>query len=540
MFTDVSLTGKRWLLPEESGQGIESVIRNLAESRQLSVPAVMPTFPDMQRTTDRIFTAISRGEQIAIFGDYDCDGITATALLVRFFQRKGVHPIIRLPHRIHDGYGLSSDIIDEFVQAEVTLLITVDNGISALTEIAHAAKNNIDVIVTDHHAVGTETPNAYAILHPEIAQAPKPYPSGAGVAYMLVHALEEGEWQQQPEDCVLAMCGTVADLVELRGYNRLLVSQGLAALENIASGPLALLRDSTEARTSTDIAFRVAPRINAAGRMGDPSLALEALLTGGNALSELDELNSKRQLQMREIYEQAAMKVDLSSPLLFAADKSYPHGMIGLVAGKLTETSGRPSCVVVIQGEECTASLRSTPNYSVVEGLGRCKDLLTRFGGHAQAAGCNFPLAALEKVYSRLAKDIEERTSSEDLQPFLEIDAILSPEHISLTLCEALSTLEPFGSGNREPRFLLSGVKLQDARTVGADGTHMQCLVAGKKAIGFGLGSLIEQSGKTMDIVCRVQQNHWNGYTQPQVVIEDMRIAKKESAPAAVEAKTSV
>lgn len=325
------------------------------------------------------------------------------------------------------------------------------------------------------------------------------------------------------------MCGTVADLVSLRGYNRQLVSEGLSALEQITEGPLALLKESTRAVTSTDIAFRIAPRINAAGRMGDPTLALNALLLGGSAIAEIDELNTKRQQLSRDLYENATLRVNCNSPLLFVADAQYPNGMIGLVAGKLTESMGKPSCIVGIRGTQCTASLRSPACYSVVDGLQRCSDLLTRFGGHAQAAGCNFPLSALEAFRDKLEKDIASHTSSKELQPDMQVDAILAPHHISLDLCKNLSALEPFGAGNSEPRFLLPNVQPENVRSIGTDGAHLQCTVEGIKAVGFGLGTKGVRTGISYDIICRVQQSDWNGYRQPQLIIEDMRIAQNSA-----------
>jgi len=527
-------------LPEHTELDAKHMVETLLRQRQLHAPVTEPSFTDMEKSVDRIHRAVSCREHVAIFGDYDCDGITATALLVRYFNRRGMNPLVRLPHRERDGYGLSSAIIDEFIQSKVTLLITVDNGISALQEVALATQGGMDVIVTDHHALGEGVPNAYAILHPALAGANEPHPSGAGVAYLLVQALEAGPWQEQAEDCVLAMCGTVADLVGLRGFNRQLVSQGLSALEKVTGEPLALLRESTKARTSTDIAFRIAPRINAAGRMGEPDLALKALLSGGDAIAEIEELNTKRQQLSRDLYEDAVVRVDFRSPLLFAADENYPNGMIGLVAGRLTEASGKPSCVVGIRGTECTASLRSPACYSVVEGLQRCSDLLTRFGGHAQAAGCNFPLSALEELQDRLKADIEERTCDEDLLPTIQVDALLSPHHISLDLCNAIDTLEPFGAGNAEPRFLLQSVLLGDVRRVGTDGAHLQCTVAGTKAVGFGLGMKDIRTGIPFDIICCVQKNHWNGNTQPQLLIEDMRATKTEAIHVPAATKVAV
>ena len=527
MFEDASLTGKQWLLPAGGTQDIAGIVAQLLRTRKLDTPIAPPVFPNMEQVVERITAAVQRKEQIAIFGDYDCDGVTATAQLVRFFRRRGIEPLVRLPHRIRDGYGLRPAIIEEFHLAGTELLITVDNGISAIEEIALAGQYGIDTLITDHHAIGADLPSATVVLHPELAGCPGPHPSGAGVVFLLLEALEKGTWEERPIDLALATLGTVADLVELRGYNRQLVREGIQALQHIKSGSLALLRDSTGARTSTDIAFRVAPRINAAGRMADPLLALEALLSGGSSLTELDELNTQRQEQMHELYEEVRCSIDEASPLLLVADKSYPHGLIGLIAGKLTEATGHPSCVVTIEGEECTASLRSPPCYHITKGLARCADLLTRFGGHAQAAGCNFPLCNLEALQKKLTADIATHVDKQELQPSIQIDAFLASETITLAFCKALQTLEPFGAGNPEPRFLLEGVELEEMKTVGKDGTHLQCSAVGCKAIGFGLASLKDDLHVPLDVLCRLQIDEWNGHAQPQLIIEDLRVTKR-------------
>lgn len=489
-------------------------------------------FPDLPRALERIRSAEARGEKIGIFGDYDCDGITATALLVRSFRRRGVEPHVILPHRARDGYGLKAHIIERFRKHNVTLLITVDTGITAIAEVAEAQRSGIDVIVTDHHHPQAEVPAAYAILHPALSPAfPNPHPSGAGVAYLLVSALEgAAQWPDRTTDSALAAMGTVADLVPLTGGNRTLVIQGLAALNDLSEGPLALLatrvRSKGQPLTSTDIAFRLAPRINAAGRMEDPTIALRALLEGGPFLQELERLNGERQQSMQDVFERALASFPASAelpPLLSLADASFSEGLIGLVAGKLTEMTGRPSMVAAIRGEECTASLRSTHAYHITAGLERCGDILATYGGHAQAAGCTFSFRHWEVLRSKLAIDIAERTRGIPLLPSLELTAALEARDLSLTLCERLRELEPFGQGNPEPLFLLPNVRAENARRVGGDGAHLQARIAGMKAIGWRLGHLIEHTAKPLDLACRLGIDTWNGRRAPQIVMEDIR-----------------
>ncbi len=505
----------------------------------------------MPQATERIRSAIAAHETIEIFGDYDCDGITATALLARFFRRHGVAPVMRLPHRVHDGYGLNPSIVKECAARGVTLLLTVDTGITAVQEIAAASALGIDVIVTDHHHVQDEVPHALALIHPALApNHPEPHPSGVGVALQLVRALEGTDaWEDHQTDLALAAIGTIADLVELRGMNRTLVQQGIAALTALKEGPLALLATSVRTHgtplTSTDIAFRISPRINAAGRMQDPMIALTALLEGGEALQELERLNSSRQdatgslitraWNLLHLSPQPSMEELASLPALLAvADTEFPEGLIGLIAGRLTEVTGRPSIVTTIRNQECTASLRSTRAYHVTEGLERIADLLSSFGGHAQAAGCTFPERHLTEVIRRLSADAAARTKREDLTPALTADTVIETKDISLDFCEQLKRLEPYGQGNVEPLFLLQNVRLEQTRRVGNEGAHLQCRIAGIKTIGWRLGHLMDAAAAPLDVICTIGIDTWNGNRAPQIVMEDIRTALPQTEASAM------
>ncbi|MDD4628029.1 MAG: DHH family phosphoesterase [Candidatus Peribacteraceae bacterium] len=543
----LSLTGKRWIIPQTEHVSSHALIatllahRNVGNATELPAPSV---YPDMERAVARIRLAMERGETIGIFGDYDCDGITGVAQLVRFFRRHSVHPHVILPHRVHDGYGLRRHAVEAFGVHGITLLITVDTGITAVAEIGEAKKKwGIDVIITDHHHLQEELPPAFAILHPLLAPAfPPPHPSGAGVAHSLIRGLEGKRWEGDATDHALAMIGTIGDLVELKGTNRTLVQRGLAALNELTSGPLALFADSVRsgknALTSTDIAFRLAPRINAAGRMEDPSIALTALLEGGEALKELSSLNTLRQESTVKLLEESYRLLGLPEqfdpsvlatlpPLLFSASPAFPEGIIGLIAGRLTEMYGRPSFVASVSNGECTASLRSVRAYHITQGLERVSDLLSTFGGHAQAAGCTFALKNLEELKHRLTEDVAAHVNPVDLRPALEIDAILSPNDISLSFCEQLRHLEPFGQGNPEPFFLLKNIRLEQPRRVGKEGAHLQGRIAGFKVIGFRLGHLAEEATHPLDVICKLSIDTWNGNRAPQLIVEDVCTARR-------------
>ncbi|MBU0767202.1 single-stranded-DNA-specific exonuclease RecJ [Patescibacteria group bacterium] len=489
-------------------------------------------FSDINKATERIKQAIADNETIGIFGDYDCDGITSTVQLMRYFRRHNIEPIVRLPHRGKDGYGLKQHIIDEFLEKKTQLLITVDTGIGSVQEVRNAKREGMDVIITDHHYPRLNLPPAVAIIHPQLSpEYPTPHPSGAGVVYQLINALEGGEWEDKHIDTALAMIGTIADVMELRGQNRLLVKQGLEALKELKDEPLGSLITQAglnkEFTTSTDIAFRIAPRINAAGRMTDPLIGLHALLEGGEALITLELLNEQRQKLTANLFEEALAEVESfkDQSFLCIAREDFPEGIVGLLAGKLTEMFGKPSLVGRIKGDKCTASLRSVPAYHMTEGLERCSDLLQYFGGHAQAAGCTFSVEILDELSERLNSDVQKHTKEEDLLPTVVIDAELSPSAVTLKLCEGLKYLEPFGKGNPEPLFLLKNIQIDYQRCVGTDGAHLQGNIAGKKMIGFRLGHLKEQLTGSVDVVCKIGTDSWNGVTRPQLFVEDIGVA---------------
>lgn len=516
---------------------MDDVLKTLQTQRNLLTPPTMSwhdpsSYPDAAKAAERIHRAIRDNEKIGIFGDYDCDGVTSVAQLARFFRRHGADPFLRLPHRMHDGYGLQEKHIAELMARNSTLLVTVDTGVAAHDAVDRANAAGIDVIILDHHHVAS-FPAAFCILHPARSSVPEPHPSAAGVVCTFLHALEGDDWPEREIDLALAMIGTVADLVPLTGVNRAIVRDGLAACAELPACPLRTLLERVSPTgnvTSGDIAFRVAPRINAAGRMADPQSALLALLEGGAHLDALEQLNIERQEQTTTCI--AAAIAHISSlpalpPLLSCSDASFSHGIIGLVAGKLTERFGRPSMAVAIEGEICTASLRSPPCYHITEGLARGAHLLSSYGGHAQAAGCTFSLARFPAVQAHLAADIAERTADGSLVPAVSLDAELSPKAIDLSLCRALRALEPYGQGNREPVFLVRSVTLERMRRVGTDGRHLQAQVGGCKAIGFGLGEYAPEPGMAVDLACRIGIDTWNGTAVPQLFVQDIRVAEE-------------
>lgn len=492
-------------------------------------------YGDAPKAAERVKHAVQHKETVAIFGDYDCDGITGTAQMARYFRRKGMDPIIRLPHRTEDGYGLKPAHIDAFRDSGATLILSIDTGVAAFDAIEQARKHGIDVIILDHHRA-VERPDAFAVIHPLFAEDTfgSGLPSAAGVVFSFLETLEGPLWHEREIDLSLAAIGTVADLVPLTGMNRSLVREGLAAMTRLPHGPLKELLNHVCPNgniKSTDIAYRIAPRINAAGRMESPMLALDALLEGGTRLHALETLNASRQAETSRCIDHAlqsiARRFESGSvpPCICIADEEYPHGILGLIAGKLTERFGRPSMAANISGDVCTASLRSIPSYNITAALERMSGMLITFGGHAQAAGCTFATADLNDITDALTADAQALLKQEDLVPTLGIDAVVRADAINRSLCEKISILEPFGQGNPEPLFLLPDVAITGARRVGAEGKHLQGMAGMNKLIGFGLGELMTHAEKRVDLLCRVGMEHWNGRVSPQIYVQDMRVS---------------
>lgn len=538
----LSFTGKRWILADRRfGADLPDVLAQermihrgpMAEQVRLSDPML---FPEMGRALDRIRSAIARRERIGIFGDYDADGITGCVQLTRAFRRRGIDPVVYLPHREEEGYGLKTTSIDSLLEQGVTLLLTVDTGISAREEIVHAHHKGMDIIITDHHVAHDGRPPAYAVLHPKIpSEFPNAHLTGSGVALMLVRALEQADgievWQGLEEDLALAAIGTIADMGALKGENRTLVMYGLQSARRLPmTSALKMLIDQARIdaamMTSTDVGFRIAPRINASGRMADPRTAFDALMGDRAALKQLETYNEERQKVTRELYEEIQTTVD-DAFFLCRASTKFPAGIVGLLAGKLSEEFGRPSLVGSLRNGICTASLRSVPGIHLPELLHdeRLRPHLLRFGGHSQAAGCTMKEDSFPMVKTLLNTMLVERgITHELLVPQMRLDGAVTPEFLTPAFVKELQTLEPFGEGNPEPLFLLSAAELSMMRCVGHDGSHLSCSVFGKKAIAFRMGHLLEHvQNKQIDLACKLSLQTWNGREELQVTIEDMR-----------------
>ena len=530
-----SLTGKKWRTNGMSRHAISELVLSLARERGIDLTkkpsfdalADPMTLGDMKKVLARVHSAIDEEETIGIIGDYDADGITGTAQMIRFCKRHGLPHHAILPHRQKHGYGVKKAFVDELKSKKVTLLITIDTGIAYPAEIKHARSLGMDVIIMDHHECTGGLPDA-TILHPTANEKhANPHLCGSGVVFTFIRAFENDNWEHKEIDVSLAAIGTVADVVPLKYENRMIVQLGLLALNHGTNHPVFDLAQSIGKTkgdiSSMDIGFRIAPRINAAGRIDDPQLSLKALLEGGEVIDTLHKINTERQEATRQMLASVEEISDPRAPLIAAVSEEFHPGIIGLLAGRLTEQFGRPSCIGAEINGQVTCSLRSIPEYNISEALNRCNEYLASFGGHAAAGGCTLDESDWEQFSQSLISDASDVLAGIDLVPSIPIDAEIDLDELNIETIKEFARLEPFGEGNPEPRFLIRNTKLTFPRAVGKEDAHLQCSLGNVKAIGFRLGHLANALPECCDIVCRLGIDTWKERERVQVFIEDLR-----------------
>ncbi len=505
----------------------------------------------MKEAVERILLAIDQKELIAVYGDYDVDGVTATALLVQTLRVLGGNTQPYIPNRMDEGYGLNPKALDLLKAGGVGLVITVDSGIRSPAEAAYARSIGLDLIISDHHQPAEgELPFAQAVINPK--QAGDCYPekdlAGVGVAYKLAQALFS-KWEKpgpnfQLEDLLdLVALGTVADLVPLVGENRLLVRKGLQKIrETKRQGlfSLAAVSDLVLARTTAvSIGFILGPRLNAAGRLESALAAFDLLTTtdikqAGELSQQLNNQNRLRQELTRKIQYEAEAIVqadDPNSPLLFAVSPEFNSGVVGLAAARLVETYYRPAVVGQVFEEEgmTRCSCRSIPEFQITQALDQCKDLLVRHGGHAAAAGFTVSNDNLEPLKKRLKSIAQEQLGSKDLRQTLNADAEVPLSDLQFELLKYLEYLQPTGYGNQEAVFVTRNVRVINRRTVGAEGKHLKLSVTDGRvtfdAIGFRLGHLQSDLPLNVDLLYTFESNEYNGRTTLQLNLKDVKPA---------------
>jgi single-stranded-DNA-specific exonuclease len=503
----------------------------------------------MSEAVRRILKAVEAGEKILIWGDYDVDGTTGTVVLRKALEILGAKTGFHIPHRFTEGYGVNIPALEKAKERGYTLVVSVDCGIRSFEPIAWAKENGIDFIVTDHHLSDEtkENPDAFAVVNPN--QPGCEYPdknlAGVGVAFKLAHALlrEKGKENLVKGFLKVVAIGTIADVMKLTGENRAIVSLGLKDLpraHNYGLKALMEVADCTGSMTSYDIGFRIAPRINAAGRMDAARRIVELFETTdfdeARTLAEmLNSRNRERQKVQTEITELAMLSTldpqFSSKNFIVVAGEGWHRGVIGLAASKIAEKFYRPTIVLSIEDGIAHGSARSIAGYHLLNGLDSCAELFEQYGGHAAAAGMKIKQENIEYLQERLNTHATEILSAEDLIPELKIDAVVSSQTLNLDLVQELKQFEPFGMGNAKPRFVTKDLTLSGEPYVMKE-KHLKLKLADKEGKQFeavwwdGVDKSKKQTLKPksrIELAYTPEANNWNGNTRLQLVVEDLR-----------------
>ncbi len=499
--------------------------------------------PDMEAAVRMVCAAIAVGKRIVVYGDYDVDGISGTALLTKYLTAIGAEVESYIPDRFQEGYGLNLQAVEDLA-GRADLMITVDCGTRALPEVHRAVDLGLQVIITDHHQPGEAIPPAQALVNPRRARSEYGFKglAGVGLAYKLAQSIAEARGEVPPIELLdFVALGTVADLAPLKGENRILVAAGLEQLNRAQRPGLRALMEVGGFRpgnvSATNIAFGLGPRLNAAGRMESGLLALRLLLAESEAeakplAEQLDRINRARQEETRRAVERArqlALQDEAWSSILFAADGKFHEGVIGLAAARLMEEFYRPAIVGRREGDYVKASARSIPEFHITEALEACSSLLVRFGGHAAAAGFTAHTQDVPELVERLRELAAARYEDRPPTPQLDVDAVVKLEELDEPLLGVLERLEPFGKGNDPPVFAAFGAELLNLRAVGRDNAHLKMtLRSGKKvcdAIAFRQGARIADLDRQVDVAFHYEWNEYRGYRSPQLNVVDVRPA---------------
>jgi single-stranded-DNA-specific exonuclease len=529
------------------------------ESQDL--PSPLAEFKDLAVSVELIKNAIAESEPIAICGDYDADGMTSTALLLRALKHLGAEVDYAIPSRMKDGYGINERIVEEFAANGVGLILTVDNGISAYDPIARAIELGLSVIITDHHDLPEKLPPADAILNPKLLSDSSPYKglAGVGVAYILAIATAQslGKLKGLTNPILeLFTLGTIADLAPLVGVNRRWLKRGLRALPNSqlvgiqALMEVAEINEAQKQLKPDDIGFRLGPRINAVGRIGDPQMVIELLTTDDPQIAlvradQCEQTNRKRR-QLCEQIEQEAIALVESTPIpwqnnrvLVVVSAGWHHGVIGIVASRLVERYGVPVFIGTYEDHQdeptsktpsmIRGSARSIDEFNVFDALNYCGDLLGKYGGHRAAGGFSFSAENLEAVQQRLRKFAHKCLEIEHLKPLVKVDAQASLSQIDFELYQQLESLQPWGIGNSTPVFWTPNVRIVEQKAIGKTQAHLKLTLQEAncdrqiKALAWRWGEYCPLP-EYLDIAYQLQENHWQGNTSIELQLVGVRL----------------
>lgn len=516
----------------------------LGEGEPLSDPFLLK---DMDKAAARITRAVDNMEKIAVYGDYDADGVTSTAMLYSYLETRGADVIFYIPQREGEGYGMNIGAVEYLKEQGVSLIVTVDNGISSVQEVARANELGIDVVVTDHHRPQAILPDAVAVVDAYRPDDTSPYKhfSGVGIAFKLLMALEDGAGDV--EDLLeaysdLAAIGTIGDIVPLTGENRTLIRAGLERLsQSDRPGVQALLENAGiagKALTSTNVAFTLVPRINATGRMGAPERAVRLLISGYEEEAEVlsEEIcadNEERRRVEAEIAEAAFADIEakgyMKDRVVVVDGENWHHGVIGIVASRVTERCGKP-CMIISRGEtEAKGSGRSIEGFSLFEAICACGDLLVKFGGHPMAAGITLKPENIEAFRKRINQYAAEHFPQMPTQT-VTLDCKLNPAALSVSMAQSLTQLEPFGNGNPQPVFGLFNMELSNVTPVGGGG-HLRLTLEKNGAVITAMRfntkpeELLYHIGDKIDLAVQLEAREFRGQPSLTVIVRDMKFA---------------
>jgi single-stranded-DNA-specific exonuclease len=505
-------------------------------------------FPDMDIAVSRLRRAVESKETIGIFGDFDADGITGTALLINALKDIGGAVVPYLPDRVDEGHGLNPDAVRYLKEQGVTLLITVDCGTTSISEVDLAANMGIETIITDHHSVLPTLPAACAILNPNHPDSAYPFLglTGVGVAFKLIEALYEDMGLPWPDHLLeLVALGTVADVGPLTGENRFFVKMGLEKLNKTQNIGLRALAESAKLKFGSldteSLSFGLIPRLNVAGRLGNAMMSLELLTATDSSkaqelASKLEHKNSERQSLTEQSMEQANSQLDaqirsgsLPSILIVKSDDWIP-GILGLIAGRLSEQYYRPAIAISTAGELSRASARSIPEFNMIEAIREGQDLYVKSGGHHQAAGFTIPTASLPVLEEKLYTWADEKLRDVDLAPAINIDCEVPLSMFTRENFDFIQSLAPFGEANRAPVFMTRNARVVESRQVGGQGRHLKMRVyndgAAFGAIAFRQGDKIGDAQNGVDLVYTVSMDTWSYQPKLQLMVTDFRPAR--------------
>lgn len=498
--------------------------------------------PDMEKAVERILIAIQNKEKIIIYGDYDVDGITSVTVLKKFLEEQGLKTGEYIPNRLNEGYGLNKEAVKNISEQGYTLIITVDCGISCIEEIEYAKELGMEVIVTDHHEPGEIIPDCLAVVDAKRKDNKYPFNqlAGVGVVFKLIQSislklnLEAKEYLKYLD---IVCVGTISDIVPLIDENRVITKLGLKLVEKTRNIGLKTLLESTGYKeiNSTTISFGIAPRINACGRMGEEKEALELFLTNNiqeaKQISErLNQYNIERQETEKQIFKQAIQEIEKENkdvPCIILGKEGWHHGIIGIVASKVTDIYFKPSILICFEGEEGKGSGRSIPGFDLHDAVMNCNTYVEKFGGHSMAIGINVKKENFEK-FKKEFEEYVQNSHINDIIPIIKIDKEIDLRKINIQDIRDLKLLEPYGEANKMPLFLIKNMKIQSIRTL-SEGKHIKLKLGIDNyildAIGFNMGNIAEQYliGDRVDVVGSLEINDFGDNENIQINLKDIR-----------------